>query len=48
MPEAGHVVDDSPRMSVLGAQRADVRGLVVRLLRRVLDQVLHAQQRSPM
>lgn len=47
MPEAGHVVDNCTRMALLGAERAHVRGLVVRLLRRVLHQVLQPQQRRP-
>lgn len=47
VPVAGEVVDDGARVALLGAQRAQVRGLVVRLLGRMLDQVLHAHQRSP-
>lgn len=47
VPEAGEVVDNGARVALLQAQHADVRGLVVGLLRRVLHQVFNAQQRSP-
>lgn len=48
MPEAREMVDDGARVALLGAQGAQVRGLVVRQVRRMLYQILHAYQRSPM
>lgn len=47
MPETSHVIDDGPRVSLLGTQRADIPRLVVRLLRGVLDEILQPYQWNP-